>query len=721
LRMEVVTSVAGQPPDTPTKGNLSIEDLLSLDRLCWLSKAGADVAECMDLALDKAIIATQSCCGAFILENPTTGRLETLATIGIPRRSIGKKQLESARSLIQRLQEAGPLPAGSDSEIPLLSPFTAVGAKVCLTVPVRLDGASQGLMAVAARRKRYLRTHVEVAERIAYHAALAVGRARACKEAEAKASFLEAACEISAALANERGLDDTLALVVSRAARVVEAESCGVGLMEEEDGRWTLRHAHAVGALAATMEGMKFDPSSWPLSAVIDSGKAAIFQDASRNPRIRPTAVRSWGVTSGMLAPLKLKDSVIGILAAGNRRDGRRFSSSDLRQFEAIANYAAVAIANSHLYTRTQEALAKLEAERTKLEGILTNLGDGVVVCDSDNRIVLVNRAAEDIMDVQAEAVLGKSLVALYPAEHREMLSHMLEHVRDPLLAEMPLHETKITLGHKVVRVNLSPVTSGGVHTGTAMVIQDVTSEEETGRAKTEFISTVAHELKTPLTSLNGAIRLLMHRPGEMDPQARELMDIAGNNIHRLVRLVEDMMDIARIEAGRMSLRLEPVSLYECAVDAVKEMQHVAADKSVSLMVRLVGAPPKAQADPDRIEQVMTNLLSNAIRFSPPNGEVIVSVRHIHGHVRVSVQDFGAGVPRKDLKRVFDKFYQVGGPASRKDGGTGLGLAISKAIVEQHGGKIYARSAAGHGSAFVFTVPIPSANSKAGEVKHEQR
>jgi len=230
---------------------------------------------------------------------------------------------------------------------------------------------------------------------------------------------------------------------------------------------------------------------------------------------------------------------------------------------------------------------------------------------------------------------------------------------------------------------------------------------EEMGRAKSEFISTVAHELKTPLTSLKGSLGLLLRNaPGDANSQFTELLSIAENNIERLTRLVEDMTDIAKIEAGRMGLRLEMISLYECAVDAVKEVQQLAAEKSVSLAVRLVGAPPDVLADRDRMEQVITNLLVNAIKFSPENSEVIISVRHIHGYVRVSAQDFGPGIPRKDLKRVFDKFYQVGGPATRKDGGSGLGLAICKAIVEQHGGRIYARSSVGHGSSMVFTVPI---------------
>ena len=692
-------------------GVLPIDDLLALDRLCWSWRSGADIAECLGVVLDRAVNLSGSSCGVVFTcedggDSPRPSVLQ-----GVQPEWLRPRQAKEAASLIQRNTAATPLPSSS----PLLAALGKAGAVAGLATSMRVNGVPIGLMVLGATRESYSSDEIAAAGSVAHYATLAIDRARACKEAEERLAFLEAVSEISAALVSERDLSATLAMVVERAATLVGAESTSVGLLED-DGK-VLRCVYSSGLLADTLQGMTFDTSEWPLSSVLSSKKAQSLEDPSGNPDIRPSEVRDWSVTSALLAPLKLKDTVIGVLAAANKANGSCFTHADLKMFETLANYAAVAISNSRLFESTQQALTRLEAERTKLEGILDNLADGVLVCDTDHRITMLNRAAEEILEVHANQIIGQDLVSLHPAEHRSAVSGMLQAMAGAG-AETALHEIKVEYGHKILRLSVSPVTASGECWGQAMVVQDITTAEEIGQAKSDFISTVAHELKTPLTSLKGSVRLMLgNAAGAVEPQFRELLDIADNSCNRLIRLVDDMLDIAKIEAGRMGLRIEMVSMYDAAVTAVKAVQQVAADKSVSLAVRLVGSPPLIPADGDRVEQVLINLLTNAIRFSPENGEVIVSVRHMHGYVRVSVQDFGGGIPRKDLTRVFDKFYQVGGPATRKDGGTGLGLAISKAIVEQHEGKIYVRSAVGRGSSFVFTIPILG-KGKAGEAAY---
>ncbi|MDO8587455.1 MAG: ATP-binding protein [Armatimonadota bacterium] len=694
---------------TGRQSSLALDDLLSLDRLCWLHKSGADISDCLNLMLTKAAAATESSCGAVLLRDERSGKRRVAASFGLPEDSFSTRQMREVNRILALGNEPYLLNSKPERPSPLMEALEKASAKSGMAMPMRVDGSVTGLVVLGSERETYSEQQLAVAGGIARYSALAMERANACKDSEDRLGFLETIAEISSVLASERDLNSTLSVVVEQAAALVNAESTAVGLLEEDGS--VLRCLVAHGPLADALRGQTFDLTEWPLRSVFKSRKAQALVDPSNNPRLRPKDVETWRVKSALLAPLTLKDTVIGLLAAANKHGGRQFSAVDVRVFETLANHAAIAISNSRLFERNQRALARLEAERTKLEGILENLADGVIVCDADHRITLVNRAAEEIMETSAESLLGHDLVSLHPIEYRKVLRQMLHAVSSADGAESPLHEAKVEYGHKIIRISASPVVVGGSYQGFAMALQDVTAAEEVGRAKAEFVSTVAHELKTPLTSLKGSIGLMLaSAPDVSDARFRELAAIAQNNSNRLIRLVDDMMDIAKIEAGRMGLRVEPVSLYECAVDAVKDVQQSAAEKCISLTVRLVGAPPLVPADRDRVEQVITNLLNNAIRFSPENGEVIVSIRRIHGFLRVSVQDFGPGIPRKDLKRVFEKFYQVGGPASRKAGGSGLGLAISKAIVEQHGGKMYVRSTLGHGSSFVFTIPAPAGN-----------
>ncbi|MDO8682447.1 MAG: ATP-binding protein [Armatimonadota bacterium] len=526
--------------------SLSFEDLLSLDSLCWLHRARADVSECLRFMLEMAVQATSSRCGVVFIRNRNNGALTAPASLKISRSNLKTPLINDAALELENLDGAPWRILNPSGNSPLVDSLTKAGARSVISVPMKADGTARGFMLLGTASGEYSRKQAEAAATIARYSALAIERAEACEKA--------------------------------------------------------------------------------------------------------------------------------------------------------------------------QETFLEMDAERSRLESILTHLADGVVVCDADSRIVLVNRAAEEIMEVHAQDILGKSVATLRPTELRKALLNIVRQQTEPTGVELQLREVKIEVGQKIVRVSASPITTAGQYQGLAMALQDITAEEELGRAKAEFVSTVGHELKTPLTSLKGSIGLALGQAaGAVEPKVRELLGIAENNLNRLIRLVDDMMDIANIENGRMGLRLEPVSLYECAVEAVKEMQNVAAEKPVSLAVRLVGAPQAVVADPDRMEQVITNLLSNAIRFSPVNSEVIVTIRRLHGHVRVSVQDFGTGIPGKDLKRIFDKFYQVGGPAHRKDGGSGLGLAISKAIVEQHGGRIYARSIVGQGSSFIFAIPVINEADKVGK------
>ncbi len=245
-----------------------------------------------------------------------------------------------------------------------------------------------------------------------------------------------------------------------------------------------------------------------------------------------------------------------------------------------------------------------------------------------------------------------------------------------------------------------------GVLRGYAQLTRDITQRKQLERMKNEFVSVVSHELRTPLTAIRGAMSLL--QGGVMGPlpaSALELVEIARSNCERLVRLINDILDIEKIEAGMMDLRLvrlEPERLVARTLDSLRAM---AREAGVEVGYELVLADDW-RGDEDRVIQVLTNLVSNAVKFSPPGGHVIVQIAPgERSHVRVSVRDQGQGIPADKMRLLFGKFQQLDGSDSRKKGGTGLGLAISKAIVEHHGGAIGVESTPGIGSTFWFELP----------------
>jgi signal transduction histidine kinase len=250
----------------------------------------------------------------------------------------------------------------------------------------------------------------------------------------------------------------------------------------------------------------------------------------------------------------------------------------------------------------------------------------------------------------------------------------------------------------EVVMADGVPVTMRG--TG-----QDITERREVERAKDEFISVVSHELRTPLTSIRGSLGLLASGVfGPLPDKGQRMVEIAVHNTDRLVRLINDILDIERIDSGAIDMHRQPCDGVELIKRAIQCVEQFATDAQVSLSG--VGEAVVFWADPDRVLQALTNLIGNAVKFSPAGSTVRVSCTRDDGDVRFDVADDGKGIPADRLNSIFERFQQVDASDSREKGGTGLGLAICRMIVERHGGRIWVRSELGAGSTFSFALPI---------------
>jgi len=273
---------------------------------------------------------------------------------------------------------------------------------------------------------------------------------------------------------------------------------------------------------------------------------------------------------------------------------------------------------------------------------------------------------------------------------------------QEPVIQIVPIRVPE----RKFVRVRVQPYWPERGITGYMFLFIDSTHESEVDEMKNEFISVASHEMRTPMTSIKGSLELLLGGyAGELPPEAIELLGISLTAVDRLVRLINDLLDIAKIESGKMEFHLERLDLNDCVRKAMRGVRSLAEAHKVALVAETPPAPAGVLGDRDRIEQVITNLLSNALKYSPADSEVKIQVAEGMGAVRVSVIDRGPGIPADQLEKVFDRFHQLKGAKK----GSGLGLTICRALVEQHRGRIWVESELGKGSQFHFELPAAPA------------
>ena len=334
-----------------------------------------------------------------------------------------------------------------------------------------------------------------------------------------------------------------------------------------------------------------------------------------------------------------------------------------------------------------------------RIQAILSATSDGLMVVDEEGCVELVNPAAAALLGVDADELLGCEVDVPH-------LLGLEEGLENGVAVEVSRSEPD----HRILMVRSNQIMVGeGQHAGHVISIHDITAEREAAVMKNEFVSMVSHELRTPLTSIKGYVDLIAEGDaGEINDIQKEFLTIVQENSNRLVSLINDILDISRIESGRVHLRVEPLAMPEIIQGVVDTFRTVASNAGIELMWIAEEPLPRAAGDRDRIGQVLMNLVSNAIKYSPGGGSVTIRALQDGEYVVVSVHDTGIGIAPEDQERLFSKFYRVDSSLTRDIGGTGLGLSICKSVVELLGGEVGCESEAGQGSTFWFSLPIAS-------------
>jgi PAS domain S-box-containing protein len=339
----------------------------------------------------------------------------------------------------------------------------------------------------------------------------------------------------------------------------------------------------------------------------------------------------------------------------------------------------------------------------------------GMLMIDHDGKMVMVNAEIENQFGYSRGELIGRPVEMLVPERLRTQHVH---HRHDFTPTSESRRMGRDLFGQRKngtefpVEVGLNPIPTGDRPLVLAVIV-DVSQRKHMERLKDEFVATVSHELRTPLTSISGSLGLLVGQWSDRLPEsATRLVSIAHKNVQRLVRLINDILDIEKIESGRVVFNFIRVELRQVAEQAIEDTRGLAGEFGVNMRLDAAPVETEVNADPDRLTQVITNLLSNAIKFSSKEGEVLVTVEKRHNACRVSVRDHGSGIPEQFKPHIFEKFAQADATNARRKGGTGLGLSIVKQIVERLGGQVGFGDAPGGGT--IFHVELPAWDGSAG-------
>ena len=351
-----------------------------------------------------------------------------------------------------------------------------------------------------------------------------------------------------------------------------------------------------------------------------------------------------------------------------------------------------------------KDQIEKINSERAKLDLVLSSMFEGVIVTDEKERIILMNPSLRKLFLVDLDPQGKKPLEVIRNTAVQDMVDRILKRKQRLATEEIVINLPE----EKILKVNGVPIIRNDRFEGTILVFHDITELRRLEKIRQDFVANVSHELRTPISSIKGYAETLLEGALDDKDNAKEFIGIILQDSNRLASLINDLLDLSRIESGKMKmvfLSLDAVSLIKRAAVV---MENQAKAKSIVLKLDLPTGLPKIKADEARFSQVMINLLDNSIKYTPEGGSVTVSARVVNDALQIDVSDTGIGIEEKDLPRIFERFYRVDKARSRELGGTGLGLSIVKHIVQAHGGHVWVVSELGRGSTFSFTIPIAS-------------
>lgn len=402
-------------------------------------------------------------------------------------------------------------------------------------------------------------------------------------------------------------------------------------------------------------------------------------------------------ISQGIIKPIAEMKKQTEKIAEGNYTgEVKIYSDDEIGQLGQAIN---------DLSFKIKEAQESTESERQRLDSVLRHMSDGVIATDRRGRIVIMNTAALDILNLKSEKVIGIPLLSILPLDEKVTFRELLETQQERLIHLEEDGEDSI------VQCEFSVIQrESGFISGLVCVLTDVTEQQKIDRERRNFVSNVSHELRTPLTSIKSYTEALVDGAWENKEIAPGFLKVIETETDRMMRMITDLLNLSRMDQNRLGLEKEFINMNELVVHIVNRFEMVLQsepyrEKNYRILTDITQRDLWVELDQDKITQVLDNIINNAIKYSPDGGRIIVRLMETHTDIIVSVSDEGLGIARKDIPHLFDRFYRVDKARSRAMGGSGLGLAIAQEVVQLHGGKIWVNSIENKGSTFFVSLP----------------
>lgn len=537
------------------------------------------------------------------------------------------------------------------------------------------------------------------------------------KELEERSASVRSEPQMEVAPISEA--DVTLRRLVQRIAMILQAEKIAIMFYDREKGE-LIGIPPSYGVDEERLNMFRVQAIHGISGEVFRLGEPVIFHNATTDPRAQKEPFALLHVSNGITVPLIIEKrdeenrvvdkTTIGVLHAFNKRHGEDFNEEDVRLLERMARNVGSIIANLQLYREVVE-------EREELIGTFEALSAGLVLVSPEGRISQMNSSARQIFGVAIEAV-GKQFSDVLTDETFREVYEAAMRGEELGVREIAVHLNNIERTYQVQAAQVK--NEDGKALGVVSIFMDITEIKNIDRMKSSFVAMASHELRTPLTAIKGFTSTLLMDDGFSPEERREFLMIIEQECDRLRRLIDDLLNTARIEANESLKPHYTMVDVQALLEKVLMIQKQATNKH-QLRLDVKSVLPKIVADEDKLDQILTNLMNNAIKYAPNGGDITIHAELIEGgkKIRFGVEDQGLGIPKDHAAKVFDKFHRVNNEDNRKIYGTGLGLYLVKHLVDTvHFGKIWVESEVGKGSNFIFEIPTEIDIEKAKEINN---
>jgi signal transduction histidine kinase len=692
---------------------------------------------------------------------PTGTRIHFNPNDELPHRLAAHPESSQAGEVLH-LSFEGDAPPPTDLPPEEIGRLTILGAE--LVVPLSGTEHLIGWITLSAKRsgEPYRENDVIFLITLANQTAIALENAQLLEASERRAHQLATLNEISRIVTQTLDLDKVLQLIMEKSLELLNAEAGSLLLVD--DDRQTLAFEVVLGPASERLHGAQVPAGSGIAGTVARTMQPLIVNDAQADPRWNVSFDQTTEfITHNLICvPMVSHNQLVGVIEVLNKRNPESFSEEDTELLGSFAAQAAIAIENARLFTLTDQALAGRVQELHTMQLIDRQLNSSLdlarVMDLTLEHAMDAVAASNGVVGVMDEAGTGLHLVAQrgIPAEYaryrdepwpieRGIIGRVARAGQPAVVDDVredPDFEPVVAQTHSQVAVpilyqgqvravislesphsdafsedDLAFVTRLADHAAIAIENAHLYQQAQAAnQAKTEFMSVASHELKIPMTSIKGYAKLLtLGTGGDLNDDQRKFLDIISANVDRMDRLVADLLDVSRIEAGRLRLEMGPVDLCEVIETVIQSVKAQIEAKQLSLKVEIPASLPPIWGDRGRLIQILTNLVSNAYKYTPNDGEIHITVdgqadSSSPDRLTVSVRDTGLGISPEDQQKLFTKFFRADDPRVRDVPGTGLGLSITKSLVEMHKGEMWFESTPGQGTIFTFTLPATHTN-----------